>query len=788
MKDYFIICLLCIVSNCLNLSYKAGAQEYSGFDSDRRVLVESDLKSRKDTLGIKVVSASRSAKYLSDLPFTMYVVTHEEIKRNNYVTLIDVLKSIPSVRTSQPGSGELGEGFQIRGQTGNFYTKILINNIPIKPSVVKGMPIGAQLPVRQAERIEIIFGPAAAVYGADAVSGVINIITKDASQGTFVRGDISFGINEYRYFNFMVGGKAGKNKRILQYSFYGSRAEMNDMNIGYKDEEVYNPLNYLNTLREDVEINGIVHNTLDVTPGLFDSDSSINNFIQKYYPENYDGKLDYPKMQELLSQSHMIGVDLKYRGLSLTYNSMYRRTHSSIGRSPFLYQYNNPQNFWGEIIHGVGMGYTKDWARLSTSTNLYTLSYFMDNNSSVGLTFYPGREKLYRYSESHDFLIEQLFNLSPMKNMEIVSGIDLSYSRNIPVTNYLEEPYDKNYNYQIVSGIDTLQSLIFNGLSKDSSSFLNTSLFLQAFYVRNNSRIMGGIRWDNNERYGSNINPRIAVLHRFNKKTSVKASLGFAYKAPPTSYSHENIAIPAGQNLDSILYLVIPNKDLKPEKYRSIELGIGHRLFKRIHHDFTVYLNQVSNYFIDSSVSITGTGLQLAVNHPLNDPVRRIDNVEDGKKVLVFGANSRLVWNNIIPSIKLDAILSLSYLHQEKKDIESLIDNIELQPSHFGQFQLSMGPTKKIYTNLLAFWESKWDDSVFSGELYSGFFKELRGFIAVDLLIGYNLSRNLNLFVKGINIFNAKYGGLNATYTNEDLPYNPQLGKQFRLGLNYYLN
>jgi len=45
----------------------------------------------------------------------------------------------------------------MRGVNGNQYTKILIDNIPVKASVLSGVPIEAQLPVRQAERIEIIY-------------------------------------------------------------------------------------------------------------------------------------------------------------------------------------------------------------------------------------------------------------------------------------------------------------------------------------------------------------------------------------------------------------------------------------------------------------------------------------------------------------------------------------------------------------------------------------------------------------------------------------------------------
>ena len=204
--------------------FLSGQEQSTSSDQDRiEILGTEDLAFRDDSVEMNVISASRSSKRIGELPITIYVVTREDIIRNHYNSLIDVVKSLPGIRVSQPGSGELGESFQLRGLIGNLYTMILINGLPIKPSAVIGMPVLSQLPIRQAERIEIIYGPAAAVYGADAVSGVINIITKEADKGTFVMGDISLGQFDYRSSNFMVGGKTGKNKNIMQYSFYGDR-------------------------------------------------------------------------------------------------------------------------------------------------------------------------------------------------------------------------------------------------------------------------------------------------------------------------------------------------------------------------------------------------------------------------------------------------------------------------------------------------------------------------------------------------------------------------------------
>ncbi|MFK8007935.1 MAG: TonB-dependent receptor plug domain-containing protein, partial [Saprospiraceae bacterium] len=98
----------------------------------------------------QVYAATRSMKELKELPFSIHVIPKEEIRDNGYRTLVDALKMAPGIKISQPGNALEGETFLMRGLMGNTYTKILINGNPIKPVVVRGMPIGAQLPIQQA--------------------------------------------------------------------------------------------------------------------------------------------------------------------------------------------------------------------------------------------------------------------------------------------------------------------------------------------------------------------------------------------------------------------------------------------------------------------------------------------------------------------------------------------------------------------------------------------------------------------------------------------------------------
>ena len=96
----------------------------------------------------KAISATRSLEEVNAIPFTVWVVTADDILRNGFITLGDVLRSAPGVRVSQPGNALEGETFMLRGLSGNQYVKVLINDVPINPTVAPGMPIGYQLPIR----------------------------------------------------------------------------------------------------------------------------------------------------------------------------------------------------------------------------------------------------------------------------------------------------------------------------------------------------------------------------------------------------------------------------------------------------------------------------------------------------------------------------------------------------------------------------------------------------------------------------------------------------------------
>jgi len=151
----------------------------------------------------QVTAATRSSMSLKNLPFTVHVITKEEIRNNGYRTLVDALKMAPGIKISQPGNALEGETFLMRGLVGNPYAKILLNGNPIKPVAVRGMPIGAQLPIQQAERIEVIYGAQGTLYGSDASSGIINIVLEETQRPVYTQANLSVGNNEYTNLDVM---------------------------------------------------------------------------------------------------------------------------------------------------------------------------------------------------------------------------------------------------------------------------------------------------------------------------------------------------------------------------------------------------------------------------------------------------------------------------------------------------------------------------------------------------------------------------------------------------------
>jgi len=762
----------------ISLQAQQSGQSYNSL-ADRNQLELEDVVARQENRVGQIVSASRTLKEEGDLPFTVYTISREEIQKNGYITLVDALKSLPGIRVSQPGSGEDGETFLMRGLIGNYYTKILINNIPIQPTVIAGFPISAQLPIRQAERIEVIYGPAAAVYGADATTGVINIITNDPETHAYASGDVMIGEYGFKYLNFMAGGKAGRNNNILEYTIYGSNHSRDDLNI-YDDLSVFDPLTYFSGIGEYINLEGekISPETID-EGDLLSWGIDPGEFMTNNYQPNYEGSLKVPELSRLPQSSHMLGVELKFKGISFSFHDMYRSDHSSIGRNSTLFKFNNPNNYSAENIKRVSLSFNTTLNRFQTTTNLSYLRYRADNHSSIGRTYGNSNQPVYTYSASDDLFFEQLFFYQPDAKLEVLAGLSYQHSGNFPRTNDLDEPIPQGW-YQPFSKKIPYFDPRFGSFGFNPLVFNNYAAFLQTYYIIDGLTLVGGIRHDYNTQYKGSTNPRLAALVTLSNSSSLRASLGSAFRAPSASLAYQSVAFEHDQGAYD--YAVLPNKNLRPEKLESYELGYRKEFNQTIHLDLSVYYNRIENLISSTFVAVNKREYPRATN----DSARTNLNSSSARSKLV-GIQASIQWENLIEAIKLNSEINLNYaIGQEVLPTDGFkINDFRMLPKFMGQLNLDLEPFNDFSLRVENVFMGSWLRRYLpNGAAYSNDFFKIDGYYTMDLMGRYELSENFRVFGRVINVFDANYGGIEATGLDIDMRFNPQLGRNIQVGLN----
>ena len=130
-----------------------------------------------------VVTAAGFEQKITDAPASISVVTREELAKRPYITLIDAVRDLEGVDVGETSDKTGQKTISLRGM-GSDYTLVLIdgrrqnNHGDIYPNSFGGNQFNHIPPLDMIERIEVIRGPASTLYGADALGGVINIITR----------------------------------------------------------------------------------------------------------------------------------------------------------------------------------------------------------------------------------------------------------------------------------------------------------------------------------------------------------------------------------------------------------------------------------------------------------------------------------------------------------------------------------------------------------------------------------------------------------------------------------
>ncbi|OTA18667.1 iron-regulated outer membrane virulence protein, TonB receptor family [Xenorhabdus beddingii] len=164
-----------------------------------------------------VVTANRFKQPISSVLAPMTVVTREDIDRWQSSSLVDVLRRLPSVDIAQNGGIGQHSSLFVRG-TNSSHTLVLVDGIRLNQAGITGSADFSQIPIPMVQRIEYIRGARSAVYGSDAIGGVINIITKREQRGTTL--SAGFGSNGYQNYTGSTQQELGENTLLTAAAGY----------------------------------------------------------------------------------------------------------------------------------------------------------------------------------------------------------------------------------------------------------------------------------------------------------------------------------------------------------------------------------------------------------------------------------------------------------------------------------------------------------------------------------------------------------------------------------------
>jgi iron complex outermembrane receptor protein len=169
---------------------------------------------------IRVTSVSRREERLVEAPASIYVITAEDIRRSGATDLWGVLRLAPNIYVGRGDNSQWVAG--ARGMIAGTSNKmlVLVDGRTIYTPLFAGVFSDAQyLPVEDIDRVEVISGPAATLWGSNGVNGVINVMTKSASATPAAGGSAWAGNFERGAYARAVGAIAGEG-RFRAYARY----------------------------------------------------------------------------------------------------------------------------------------------------------------------------------------------------------------------------------------------------------------------------------------------------------------------------------------------------------------------------------------------------------------------------------------------------------------------------------------------------------------------------------------------------------------------------------------
>ncbi|MCF6366760.1 MAG: TonB-dependent receptor [Bacteroidales bacterium] len=733
---------------------------YSQNDTIKNNLFSMSLE---ELLELKISSVSKKPEKLLETPQTVIVITKEEIKRRGYVDLEQLFHDLPGFDISRGNGTHYSQIYQRGYRTKNTEkTVLMIDGVEENDLWSNSVWLSRQYPLSNIERVEIVYGPAATIYGANAFLGVINIVTKTAEQiiskdrKIGLKSQFGYGTWNTRFADLSIAVGTKDVSLILTGRIFNSdEQDLSNYPDWDYDLGAYD-INYYK------EILGITNDTvaqkaMDLDNAMY-YNSSVLNGIKPEYSNQTKDYLFYGK--------------LKIYDFTLGFQSFKRdEGYGAWYRDNFEL---GPSNGASWIPKNTFF-YTKYEKKFSDKLSLTNFSNFKVHQltGECEELYYKGYfNKEYKLVDIADTTDGNIF-LLPVDSIQVPNWTRTwwqTYSQQLRSELRLE--YTPHDNFNLITGIEFRVSHIQGAYlfgeteNPEETAYLDNSkggnhyfsrdfgFFMQAGYspFKNFNFILGG-RVDNNKirltgGYGTVFNPKAAI---------VWSPLNFVFKA---IYSEAFMDAGYWTKYSTTPGRLLDNPNLKPEKVKNSEYSFSWKANNYFFIDFVAYNSYYTGAIgtVDVSFVDDGGNLVTTTQH------QAIGNVN------IKGLQSNLYFNYSNYSTYINYTFTKPYNITGKK---TRIGDIS---SHHLNFGINALFFDKLNINLRANWSGKKptgkETTVSNNPL-----NKIDAYFVLNNAISYNIYKGISAEILVNNILDTEYfhpgvRSANGIYYASKLPQN----------------
>ncbi len=571
-----------------------------------------------------VVTASKKPERITQAPSIISVITEDDIERMGAQTIMDVLRIIPGMeimRDEYNISQIAVRGLRSETSAG---VKILIDGHALNDPITGGATkFYDDIPLRNVRRIEIIRGPASALYGANAFVSAVNIITKNVWEINGV--EVALGVGSFQTFNpSILFGKALGNLEIILYADY-YKTDGAELSLGVDAATLYDEFD----LPEGFA-------PVSLAPGTFQEERERINLAYKIH------FLDFSLYGQFWE---------KHRGPFLT--DWFVLNEDSSEDTRHIYTALEYQRFLTERIEFTGNIYA-DYVHLETHeqaapgilfSNVDDDEYFIYPEGLISTTHATG----WRLG-SEDHIKIRLFEHNDLTigvAYEYFSVEDATFRTNV-------------FNAERGTPPNELEDLRNIFPEVDSSSYQTfAAIFAQdTWQIRRNFDLTLGIRADYFSEFGAVFTPKIGMTYEPAANLNLKLLFGSAFRIP--SFSEELITVTA-QDDESAEDVI--NSGLAAEELNTFEIGIGYKPLEWL-------VGEINYFYTDITKIAESTDEEDAELYPLGttQTYRSVGGIDvQGVEIELRGRSKKEIALGIIPRI-ISSTFHLNYSYQDTQD------------------------------------------------------------------------------------------------------------------------